>query len=108
MLGPLSNGKYITVEELSINLGSSSSNLTLKVPAGFQFDVSIPRVFTAFLSRDDKRFLKAAAFHDYCVHELKWDRVSSAAPFSICLKKAGVPIYLRLLMVMAVIIHKWS
>ncbi|NSY36881.1 DUF1353 domain-containing protein [Leisingera sp. ANG59] len=99
---------YVTTEPVSWEIGRPGSGLKLRVPAGFRFDVSVPRWARWVFDPHDPRYLLAAALHDYAIHRLDWCRVSAAAPFSEALRAAGVSRVRRLAMVLAVIIHKWS
>lgn len=99
---------YVTTEPVAWEIGRQGSGLKLRVPAGFWFDVSVPGWAKWAISPHDPQYLLAAALHDYAVHRLGWGRVSAAAPFSEALRAAGVSSTRRLVMVLAVIIHKWS
>ena len=77
------------------------------VPAGFRFQVSIPRFCGWALNPHDARYLKAAALHDYAVHEKQWPRVRAAVPFSEALRAENLGRMHRLAMVLAVIIWKF-
>jgi elongation factor P hydroxylase len=99
---------YLTTQEVEWEIGVQGSDLFLRVPAGFRFDVSVPGWLRWAFDPDDPRYLLAAALHDYAIHDLGWGRVSAAAPFSEALRAAGVGRTRRLVMVLAVTIHKWS
>ena len=45
-------------------IGKKNSGWFLRIPAGTEFESSVPRFFHWFLSPDDQRFLKAACVHD--------------------------------------------
>ena len=98
---------YITTTQVTWEIGAKGSGLFLYLPAGFRFDVSVPRLLGWAFNRHDPRYLKAAALHDYAL-SLGWGRVSAAAPFSEALRANGVSRSRRLAMVLAVTIHKWS
>lgn len=104
---PATNSVYETIEEIHWTVGKKGSGAKVTVPIGFVFDVSIPTLLTPFFSKDDKRFLKAAAIHDYML-EHGWNRIVAAEPFSAFLKAHGVSRRTRFLMVAAVIFYKFD
>lgn len=99
---------YITTTQVTWEIGTKGSGLFLYLPAGFRFNVSVPWWAGWAFDRHDPRYLLAAALHDYALHRLGWGRVSAAAPFSEALRANGVSRARRLVMVLAVTIHKWS
>lgn len=125
---PLSGIKYISTEELIWDVGYKGSGLTVTVPTGTVFDVSIPqppkrpRVFllwpfwlVAFLllklvnkvfSPHNPKFLKAAALHDTMLIQ-GWARTTSGAEFHEALKADNVQMWKRLIMWLAVSLFKY-
>lgn len=99
---------YITRAQIRHELGAGHSGLVLIVPAGFRFDVSVPRPLWPVFDPHDPRYLVAAALHDYALHRLRWSREAAAAPFGEALRAAGVGRVRRLAMVLAVIVWRWS
>ncbi|MCP3878342.1 MAG: DUF1353 domain-containing protein [Sulfitobacter sp.] len=91
--------KWVTTRELAWG--------ELTVPAGYPFEPSIPCWARWWLPPHDPRFLRAAALHDYAIHNLEWSRERAAVPFSEALREQGVEKTKRLAMVLAVIAHKW-
>lgn len=55
---------YVTVRAFDWWIGKENSGWVLTVPAGREFESSVPRLFRWFFSPDDPYFLKAAATHD--------------------------------------------
>jgi hypothetical protein len=104
---PRGDGFWGVTLPLSWDIGKSGSGLTLTVPAGFAFDVSVPWWARWILPPRDQRFLKAACLHDYTLLD-GWDRVSAAAVFSTALKADGVGRGKRLVMTLAVIVANWT
>lgn len=104
----LSGTRYITLEPVRLRIESGSALFKMDVPEGFVFDVSVPRPLRWIFDPHDKRFLPASALHDYALHELKWPRALSAAPFSYSLRQQGVSRIKRLAMVLAVIVWRWK
>ncbi|WP_026756665.1 DUF1353 domain-containing protein [Sediminimonas qiaohouensis] len=102
------NGVYRTTGTLRWEIGAKGSDLWVTVPVGFPFDVSIPRGLRWAFDPHDVRYLKAAALHDYAIHELDWPRVTAASLFSEALRAQGLGRLRRLVMVLAVIIWKFN
>jgi len=99
--------KYVTVLPLPWEVGVKGSGLWLRVPPGFVFDLSIPRALRWLFDPHAAKFRKPGALHDYALH-LGWDRVSAAAAFADALKASGVGRMERLVLVLAVILWRWS
>lgn len=104
---PIGGIRYRTTKELCWEVGRKGSLLWMKVPPGFEFDVSIPKLMRWMLDPHNPKYLKAGALHDYLLHVQLWERVASAAAFSDALKAEGVRRMKRLAMVLAVISWKW-
>ena len=102
------NGKYRTTRPLRWEIGVKGSGLWITVPVGFTFDVSIPSGLQWLMDPHDARYRKAAALHDYAIHELEWPRVAAASLFSEALRAQGLGRAHRLAMVLAVIIWKFT
>lgn len=98
---------YRTTETLTFQHGAGVNIVTMIVPRGFAFDVSVPRPVRWLFDPHDPRFLRAAALHDYALHRLDWPREIAAAPFGESLRRDGVSRVKRLAMVLAVIVNKW-
>ena len=56
--------KYRLLEDLTWEVGAKGSGWELNLPKGFEFDISVPRLFEWFLSPHDREVLLAAAVHD--------------------------------------------
>lgn len=102
------SGKYRTLAPIRAEFGTQAAGLFLEVPAGFVFDVSVPRLARWLVNPHDARFLQAAALHDYALHRLGWSRELAAAPFGLALRNADVSRFKRLASVLAVIVWKWK
>jgi len=61
----------------------------IQVPKGFRFNVSVPKGLRWLIDPHDERLLRAACFHDYAIHWLKWSRPLSAALWNEVLRDAG-------------------
>lgn len=77
------------------------------VPAGFTFQVSVPGLFRWVFDPHDRRFLKAAAVHDWLLKK-DWDQVTAAAIFHEALKADGVSTWRRAAMLVAVQFWKYE
>lgn len=103
---PTTGIKFRTTKEVCWEIGKIDSGLWLVAPAGYEFDVSIPRALRWIFDPKDPRYLKAAALHDWAL-DLGWDRVSAAAAFSEAMRAQGVSRARRLSMVLSVITYKF-
>lgn len=103
----LGDGCYITNQVIIWELGKKSSGYLYKVPAGFKFDVSVPKYLRWAFDPSDKRFVKAAALHDHMLIN-EWSRIESAAVFHEALKADGVSRFERFTMFIAVVLWKYS
>ena len=88
------------------DVGRRGSGLVVVVPAGSIFDVSVPSGLRWLISPTDRRFLKAAALHDYLLSQ-GWDRVTAAAVFHDALAADLVGRPMRLAMWLAVSLWRW-
>lgn len=59
------NRAYTVDADFDWPIGKVGSPWVLTVPAGFEFESSVPLLLRWVLSPNDPRFLKAAAIHDY-------------------------------------------
>lgn len=98
---------YCTTKALSWEVGKKGSGLWLTVPSPYSFDVSVPRALWWMFSPHDKRYLKAAALHDYALDQ-GWASVAAASLFSQALMASGVGRIERYVMTLSVIIWRWS
>ena len=94
--------KYVTLVPLRWEIGAEGSDLWLTVPAGFVFDVSIPRGLGWLADPDDRRYLAAAALHDWCLLD-GWDRWAAGSVFRAALEADGVSRTRRAAMTLATI-----
>lgn len=80
---------------------------TYVVPAGFTFEVSVPRALQWLYDPHDRRMLKAAALHDHML-EAGWSRITAGAEFHNALKADEVPAWRRLAALIAVLVWKFE
>lgn len=77
------------------------------VPAGFEFDMSVPRFLRWLFDPHRSDFHKAAALHDHML-QAGWSRITAGAEFHNALKADGVTAWKRLVMLIAVLIWKFD
>lgn len=101
---------YVTTSPLVMDVGGNGGQglMSVIVPAGFKFNVTVPKPLRWLISPHDKRLLRAAAFHDYALYRLKWSREMAAAPFGHELRKENFGKVRRLVMVLGVITWNWK
>jgi hypothetical protein len=104
---PLSGILYVSTKPLSWDVGAKGSGLTVTVPAGVRFDVSIPHGLRWLFDPHDPHYLKAAALHDQML-AMGWDRLTAGAIFHQALKADGVSRWRRLVMWLAVSLFKYQ
>ncbi len=56
---------YVTTRTITWEIGGPGSLWSLVIPAGREFESSVPRLARWFLSPADPRFLRAALVHDH-------------------------------------------
>jgi hypothetical protein len=101
----LRNDSYRLIKPLVWELGRKGSGLVWTVPAGFIFDVSIPKIFHWIVSPHDRRFLLAAAIHDHMLVD-GWSGNRAAIEFYHGLRATGCGKFLSVVMSAAVL--GWS
>ncbi|MHC9235015.1 DUF1353 domain-containing protein [Pseudooceanicola sp. 502str34] len=104
---PIGRGLYLTTEPLVWHVGKLDSECAVMVPWGFQFDVTIPRLWCWLFDPNAPEYLKAAALHDWLLEE-GWDRLSAGAVFHNALKADGVTVWRRLIMWLAVSLYHYN
>lgn len=57
--------QYKVTHDIHWEIGKKGSSLWVTVPAGFQFESSVPRMFRWLVSQHDPELLFAAALHDW-------------------------------------------
>lgn len=100
------SSRYILNEPIIWDIGFKGNTNKEVVPAGFEFDLSVPWFFGWLIDRHNTKYFKAAALHDYLL-EIGYDRVSAAGAFNHGLKAEHVPYITRLAMTLAVALFKF-
>lgn len=98
--------KYRLERDLTWRIGHIDGP-SYTVPAGFTFDVSVPRLLRWLLNPHDRRLLKAAALHDHML-EAGWSRITAGAEFHNALKADEVTAWRRLAALLAVLVWKFE
>jgi hypothetical protein len=98
--------RFRLTEPLTWRVGAIDGPIIV-VDADFVFDVSVPRAFRWLFNPLDRRYLKAAALHDWLL-EYGWDRITAGAVFHQALRADGVSAWRRIVMLLAVQLYKFS
>ena len=99
--------KYRTLYPIVWDIGFKGNHNKETVPAGYEFDVSIPWFARWIFNRHNPRYFKAAALHDYML-EIGYDKVSAAGAFNHGLKSKKVPYVTRFIMTLAVALYRFK
>lgn len=99
--------RYVTMQTVEWDIGHIGSGMTILIPAGFEFDMSIPRIMRWLINPHARNSLPAACVHDWLLY-CQWDRPRAAAEFNLALKAYGIGPIKRALMFLAVAFYKWS
>lgn len=86
------------------HVGRKQSGLILRIPAGREFESSVPRWAKWIVHPDDARFLLAALVHDYMLEERTMGRAQAAAEWLDAAFAGGAPQWLAKLAYVAVAI----
>lgn len=62
---PIGGITYITTKPVAWHVGKKGSGLIIKIPAGFEFESSVPRLLWWVFSPHDPQYLWAACLHDW-------------------------------------------
>ena len=98
--------KYRLNEEIVWEIGKKGGP-SYTVPVGFEFDVSIPKVFRWIIDPNRVEFFKAAALHDHMLTN-GWDRLTAGACFHEALRAEDVSLPTRLVMWLAVSLWQYN
>jgi len=74
-------------------VGTKSSGVWITIPAGTEFETSVPWWAGWFIGRDDPRFLLAALVHDYLLEAGTYGRVQAAAEWYDGSRAANAPAF---------------
>lgn len=74
-------------------VGRKGSGDWVTIPAGREFESSVPWWARWFINRDDPRFLFAALIHDYILESGRYGRAQAAAEWYDGAKMGGAPLW---------------
>jgi len=105
---PLDDGRHWRlVQPFDYHVGSLSSTEIIRVPAGFVTDfASVPRLLW-YVIPPWGRYGKAAVVHDFCYTHRLYSRRRADRIFLEAMKALSVPLWKRIVMVVAVRIFGW-
>lgn len=98
--------RYRVVRPIVWEVGREGSGLFFAVPAGTEFDVTVPWIVRWAFSPHDQRYHKAAAVHDTMLLD-GWSRLTAGAEFAEALRADGVGRVRRFAMWLAVSLWRW-
>ena len=84
--------RWRTYHDVPWEVGSKGSGLHITIPAGFEFESSVPWWAGWYIRRDDPRFLLAALVHDYLLEHLRLGRTQAAAEWYDGALAGGAPL----------------
>jgi len=85
--------KWKTYYPVTWDVGSVGSGRTIVIPAGTEFESSVPKFATWFIHPDDPRFLLAALVHDYLLEVGSYGRLQAAAEWYDGAKASNAPTF---------------
>ena len=103
---PVGGILYKSIKPLTWEIGTLGSGLSVTIPEGSVFDVSIPKGLRWLFNPHNQHYLKAAALHDEMLRR-GWSRITAGAEFHEALKSDGVTLWRRLSMWLAVSLFKY-
>lgn len=104
---PVAGIDYITTQDLDWGIWSPNSKTRLKIPAGFVFNVSIPKKLRWALNPHDPRFRLAGAIHDYLLHVEGARHIRVSGDFHDALRATNTPRLLAIIMWLVVSLRKY-
>ncbi len=91
-------------DPLTWEIGKKGSGYKLEIPAGYQADVSTPRLLERFFDPHDLNLLVPAAIHDRLLEE-GFDKAFASSEFRRALRARGVRPFKAWIMFFATLIH---
>ena len=98
--------EYELTEDLVWHIGHVTGP-EYRVPKGFKFDVSIPKMLQWLFNPHERAYHKAAAMHDDMLNK-NWSRITAGAEFYDALKADGVKLWRRVLMFLGVVFYRYD
>lgn len=100
---PLGDKNYVVTEEIKWELLKSGSGFVLRIPVGFMFNFSCPRVLSWLINPNNPKYMLAACVHDYLLLQ-KVNRGRSSIEFFYALRALGVGTYAATILTAGVMI----
>ena len=85
--------RFRVLTSVEWEVGRKGSGDWVTIPAGREFESSVPWWARWFLRRDDPRFLLAAAVHDYMLESGRYGRAQAAAEWYDAAKAGKAPLW---------------
>lgn len=85
--------RWQTTQDVVWEVGRKGSGDFVVVPAGFEFENSVPLLFRWFIQQDDPKFLFPALIHDYMLESGIYGAAQAAAEWFDACRKAKAPMW---------------
>lgn len=86
--------RWRSTRDVIWHIGRAKSGRVITIPAGREFESSVPWWAWWIIGRDDQRFLLAALVHDFLLEERIYGRTQAAAEWRDGALAGGAPLYL--------------
>ena len=83
--------RWRTTRPVPWDVGRKASGHRVTIPAGTEFESSVPRLLRWWMRPDDPRYLLAALVHDYLLEAGIYGRLQAAADWDDAARAAGAP-----------------
>jgi hypothetical protein len=83
--------RWALSHDVDWEIGSQGSGRWITIPAGTEFESSVPWALRWFVSPDDQRFLLAALVHDYMLESGRFGPLQAAAEWFDGAMAGGAP-----------------
>jgi len=83
--------RWRTTRPIEWDVGRQASGHRVTIPAGTEFESSVPRLLRWWMRPDDPRYLLAALVHDYLLEARIYGRLQAAADWDDAARAAGAP-----------------
>jgi len=83
--------RWRTTHPIEWDVGRQASGHRVTIPAGTEFESSVPRLLRWWMRPDDPRYLLAALVHDYLLEAGIYGRLQAAADWDDAARAAGAP-----------------
>ena len=85
--------RWRITRDVEWEIGYKGSGRMITIPAGTEFESSVPGFFRWFLNPDDPRFLLAALVHDFMLESGVYGRPQAAAEWYDGARAADAPVW---------------